>query len=146
MSEPEETLPRATVQKIVKEILSNAENDPSTKEFTCAKETIDVLSTACVEFIKLIALSANDECEKDKKKTIAPEHVISAMDTIGMEQYKEDLTATWDASKEQAKAIQERQNKAFKTNGMSDAELAAAQEKLFAASLARYQGSDVKPE
>jgi hypothetical protein len=26
----------------------NAENDPSTKEFTCAKETIDVLSTACV--------------------------------------------------------------------------------------------------
>jgi len=43
-------------------------------------------------------------------------------------------------------AIQERQNKAFKTNGMSDAELAAAQEKLFAASLARYQGSDVKPE
>jgi hypothetical protein len=32
------------------------------------------------EFIKLIALSANDECEKDKKKTIAPEHVISAMD------------------------------------------------------------------
>jgi hypothetical protein len=85
-----------------------------------------------------------------------------------MEQYKEDLTATWDASKEQAKvgirrgmpftcltswtltwlsqAIQERQNKAFKTNGMSDAELAAAQEKLFAASLARYQGSDVKPE
>lgn len=33
-----------------------------------------------VEFIKLIALSANDECEKDKKKTIAPEHVISAMD------------------------------------------------------------------
>jgi hypothetical protein len=43
-------------------------------------------------------------------------------------------------------AIQERQNKAFKTNGMSDAELAAAQEKLFAASLARYQGSDIKPE
>jgi hypothetical protein len=32
------------------------------------------------EFIKLIALSANDECEKDKKKTIAPEHVISAME------------------------------------------------------------------
>jgi hypothetical protein len=33
-----------------------------------------------LEFIKLIALSANDECEKDKKKTIAPEHVISAME------------------------------------------------------------------
>ena len=39
-------------------------------------------NTACchTEFIKLIALSANDECEKDKKKTIAPEHVISAME------------------------------------------------------------------
>lgn len=36
------------------------------------------------EFIKLIALSANDECEKDKKKTIAPEHVISAMDVSEM--------------------------------------------------------------
>jgi hypothetical protein len=68
MAETEETLPRATVQKIIKgesiyhlkvvvfctlflidtEILMNPENNPSTKELSCAKETVDVLSSACL--------------------------------------------------------------------------------------------------
>lgn len=31
------------------------------------------------EFIHLIASEANDVCEEESKKTIAPEHIISAL-------------------------------------------------------------------
>jgi hypothetical protein len=74
----------------------NPENEPSTKEFSCAKETVDILSSACLgaswfllfrheltelstEFIKMISMQSNEICEKDKKKTIAPEHAIQAI-------------------------------------------------------------------
>lgn len=31
------------------------------------------------EFIKMISMQSNEICEKDKKKTIAPEHAIQAI-------------------------------------------------------------------
>ena len=34
---------------------------------------------ASTEFIHLISSDANDICEKESKKTIAPEHIISAL-------------------------------------------------------------------
>ncbi|GHJ87132.1 hypothetical protein NliqN6_3534 [Naganishia liquefaciens] len=141
MSETEETLPRATVQKIIKEILMNGENEPSTKEFSCAKETVDILSTACLEFIKMISMQSNEICEKDKKKTIAPEHAIQAISTLGWEQHEKDLKDTWENSREVTKAIQERSHASRHTAGMSEAELLAAQEQLFAASRARFDAS-----
>ncbi|KAJ9098593.1 hypothetical protein QFC21_004235 [Naganishia friedmannii] len=141
MSETEETLPRATVQKIIKEILMNPENNPSTKELSCAKETVDVLSSACLEFIKMISMQSNEICEKDKKKTIAPEHAIQAISTLGWDQHEKDLKDTWENSREVTKAIQERSHASRHTAGMSEAELLAAQEQLFAASRARFDAS-----
>ncbi|KAJ9127073.1 hypothetical protein QFC24_001307 [Naganishia onofrii] len=148
MAETEETLPRATVQKIIKEILMNPENNPSTKELSCAKETVDVLSSACLdpdfvatEFIKMISMQSNEICEKDKKKTIAPEHAIQAISTLGWEQHEKDLKDTWENSREVTKAIQERSHASRHTAGMTEAELLAAQEQLFAASRARFDAS-----
>ncbi|KAI5453468.1 negative cofactor 2 transcription regulator complex subunit ncb2 [Naganishia albida] len=141
MSETEETLPRATVQKIIKEILMNPENEPSTKEFSCAKETVDILSSACLEFIKMISMQSNEICEKDKKKTIAPEHAIQAISTLGWDKHEKDLKDTWENSREVTKAIQERSHASRHTAGMSEAELLAAQEQLFAASRARFDAS-----
>ncbi|KAJ9122462.1 hypothetical protein QFC22_001888 [Naganishia vaughanmartiniae] len=141
MSETEETLPRATVQKIIKEILMNPENKPSTKELSCAKETVDVLSSACLEFIKMISMQSNEICEKDKKKTIAPEHAIQAISTLGWDQHEKDLKDTWENSREVTKAIQERSHASRHTAGMTEAELLAAQEQLFAASRARFDAS-----
>ncbi|KAJ9113116.1 hypothetical protein QFC20_002004 [Naganishia adeliensis] len=141
MSETEETLPRATVQKIIKEILMNPENEPSTKEFSCAKETVDILSSACLEFIKMISMQSNEICEKDKKKTIAPEHAIQAISTLGWDQHEKDLKDTWENSREVTKAIQERSHASRHTAGMTEAELLAAQEQLFAASRARFDAS-----
>lgn len=68
------------------------------KDIVCAKETRDLVIECCVgeqksnrliavsflisirlEFIHLISSEANDICEKESKKTIAPEHIISAL-------------------------------------------------------------------
>lgn len=47
---------------------------------------ISVMSilTSClvVEFIHLLSSEANEICEKESKKTIAPEHIISALQVL----------------------------------------------------------------
>lgn len=66
-------------------------------EVTCAKETRDLVIECCVgehrqwsscaslglthliEFIHLISSEANEICEQESKKTIAPEHIIAAL-------------------------------------------------------------------
>lgn len=71
-------------------------------DLTCAKETRDLIIECCVgevilrrfcprtcvdapstiffaEFIHLISSEANEICEQESKKTIAPEHIISAL-------------------------------------------------------------------
>jgi hypothetical protein len=35
-----------------------------------------------VEFIHLLSSEANEICEKESKKTIAPEHIISALEVL----------------------------------------------------------------
>lgn len=39
-----------------------------------------LLTFVTVEFIHLISSEANEICEKESKKTIAPEHIISALE------------------------------------------------------------------
>lgn len=79
--------------------------------------------------------------------------------TLGWEQHEKDLKDTWENSREVTKvrltfvvtwtldaeafdqAIQERSHASRHTAGMSEAELLAAQEQLFAASRARFDAS-----
>ncbi|KAF4982621.1 hypothetical protein F66182_17101, partial [Fusarium sp. NRRL 66182] len=75
------SLPKATVQKIITEILP-----PSTGQ-TFAKDARDLLMECCVEFITLISSEANDISEKEAKKTIACEHVEKALRDLGFGDY-----------------------------------------------------------
>ena len=59
------SLPKATIQKLIQEYLP--------KDLSCAKETRDLLTDCCVEFVHLVSSEANEACEKDSKKTIAPD-------------------------------------------------------------------------
>lgn len=80
--------------------------------------------------------------------------------TLGWEQHEKDLKDTWENSREVTKvrchsgwsdpansfetynqAIQERSHASRHTAGMTEAELLAAQEQLFAASRARFDAS-----
>lgn len=43
------------------------------------------------EFIRLVSSEANEVCEKSAKKTIAPEHVVTALKELGFETFIGDI-------------------------------------------------------
>ncbi|UZJ51494.1 hypothetical protein CBS101457_000814 [Exobasidium rhododendri] len=127
------SLPRATVQKLIQEMLPN--------DVSCAKETRDLLIDCCVEFIHLISSEANDVCEKGSKKTIAPEHVVAALKDLGFESFTSEVEDVLKEHKTQQKD-RERKTTRMEDSGMSAEELQKQQEMLFAASRARYEASN----
>lgn len=91
-------------------------------EIVCAKDTRDLLIDACVgkwevwydvdryiingyfiEFIHLLASEANEICERENKKTIAGEHVVSALQALGFEDYVEEVDEVYKEHKKQQK-------------------------------------------
>jgi Holliday junction resolvasome RuvABC DNA-binding subunit len=52
-----------------------------------ARETRDLLIECCVEFITLLSSEANEIAEKEARKTIACEHVVTALDKLGYSDY-----------------------------------------------------------
>ena len=79
------SLPKATVQKIINEVLANDSG------MAFAKESRDLLIECCVEFITMISSEANEIAEKDAKKTIACEHITKALEELGFGEYVPDL-------------------------------------------------------
>jgi histone H3/H4 len=71
----------ATVGKIISEILARDSG------LTFARDARDLLIECCVEFITLISSEANEIAEKEAKKTIACEHVQSALNQLGYPDY-----------------------------------------------------------
>jgi histone H3/H4 len=90
------SLPKATVQKIVSEILG-----PNSAT-TFGKDARDMLIECCVEFITLISSEANEISEKEAKKTIACEHITKALDQLGFGEYVADI---WEVANEHKEAL-----------------------------------------
>jgi len=130
------SLPKATVQKMISELLP--------KDITCAKETRDLIIECCVEFIHLISSDANEICEQESKKTIAPEHIIGALKRLGFEQYVSEVDGVL---KDHKQALKDREKKVSKweQSGKTEEELLAEQERLFAASRMRFEASAQQP-
>ena len=61
------TIPRAAINKMIKETLPNVR---------VANDARELVVNCCTEFIHLISSEANEICNKSDKKTISPEHVI----------------------------------------------------------------------
>ncbi|KAG4255088.1 negative cofactor 2 complex subunit beta, partial [Fusarium proliferatum] len=130
------SLPKATVQKIVSEIL------PPSAGVAFAKEARDLLIECCVEFITLISSEANEISEKEAKKTIACDHITKALEQLG---FTDMVPAVLEAAAEH-KEVQKtnndqgREKKAdkFANSGMSMEELARLQEEQFAAARERH--------
>jgi down-regulator of transcription 1 len=95
------SLPKATVQKIITEILQGAGS-----ELSFAKDARDLLIECCVEFITLVSSEANEIAEKETKKTIASEHVVRALTELGFEEYVQDIQDVAAEHKEQQKVRQ----------------------------------------
>nr|CAG8507965.1 152_t:CDS:2 [Entrophospora candida]CAG8584597.1 1548_t:CDS:2 [Entrophospora candida] len=124
------SLPKATVTKIITEMLP--------PDIACAKDTRDLLIDCCVEFIQLIASEANSICENEAKKTIAAEHVFSALQKLGFENY---LTEVQEVFKEHKRLQKDRDKKSsrLENSGMTEEELLKQQEDLFEQSRLKYQ-------
>ncbi|KAF3063704.1 histone-fold-containing protein [Daldinia decipiens] len=125
------SLPKATVQKIVTEIL------PASSGLSFAKEARDLLIECCVEFITLVSSEANEISEKEAKKTIACDHITKALETLGFEDYIPAVLEAAAQHKETQKVREKRGNK-LEDSGMTLAQLEEIQKKAFEEAAKRY--------
>ncbi|KAK4164185.1 histone-fold-containing protein [Cladorrhinum sp. PSN259] len=125
------SLPKATVQKIVSEIL------PSSVGIAFSKEARDLLIECCVEFITLISSEANEISEKEAKKTIACDHITKALEQLGFADYVPAVLEAAAEHKEVQKGREKKSNK-FEQSGMTLEELERLQAEQFAAAAARH--------
>ncbi|KAI9738732.1 MAG: hypothetical protein M1834_008237 [Cirrosporium novae-zelandiae] len=125
------SLPKATVQKIIAEILAPTEG------VSFSKDAKDLLIECCVEFITLISSEANDIAEKEAKKTIACEHVERALTDLGFGEYVSDVLAVANEHKEQLKNREKKVDK-IALSGLSEEELLRQQMELFGAANDKY--------
>ncbi|KAL5725950.1 Down-regulator of transcription 1 [Ranunculus cassubicifolius] len=116
------TLPKATMFKIIKEMLP--------RDVRVARDAQDLIVECCVE--------SNEVCSKEEKRTIAPEHVLKALEVLGFGEYIEDVYAAY----EQHKLETMDSPKAGKWSGaeMTEEEAAAEQQRMFAEARARMTG------
>ena len=69
-ADEELTLPRAAMNKMIKEVMPN---------IRVANEARELILQCSTDFIHLLSSEANDICDKQQKKTISPEHVLLGM-------------------------------------------------------------------
>ncbi|KAL3870347.1 hypothetical protein ACJMK2_038420 [Sinanodonta woodiana] len=116
------SIPRAALNKMIKELI------PSVRVANDARELI---LNCCTEFIHLVSSEANEICNKLNKKTISPDHVLAALDSLGFGAYKEDAMAVLEETK--AVVAKRRRGSARLANlGIPEEELIRQQEELFA--------------
>ncbi|KAI4259762.1 MAG: hypothetical protein LQ352_000568 [Teloschistes flavicans] len=126
------SLPKATVQKIITEILQ-----PSAG-ITFAKDARDLLIDCCVEFITLISSEANEIAEKEAKKTIATEHIEKALRELGFPEYVQEVLSAAGEHKEVLKGVRDKKANKMDLSGLSEAELLQQQEALFKSATEKY--------
>ncbi|XP_063245178.1 protein Dr1 isoform X2 [Bacillus rossius redtenbacheri] len=116
------TLPRASVNKMIKEILPN---------IRVANESRELILNCCTEFIHLMSSEANDICNQQQKKTINAEHILLALDRLGFGDYRADAEAVLRDCKAVA-AKRRRQSTRLENLGIPEEELLRQQQELFA--------------
>ncbi|OWM65172.1 hypothetical protein CDL15_Pgr008759 [Punica granatum] len=127
----------ATMTKIIKEMLP--------PDVRVARDAQDLLIECCVEFINLVSSESNEVCNREEKRTIAPEHVLKALEVLGFGEYIEEVYAAY----EQHKLETMDSLKGGKwSNGaeMTEEEALAEQQRMFAEARARMNGGAAPPK
>ncbi|KAF2097263.1 histone-fold-containing protein [Rhizodiscina lignyota] len=128
------SLPKATVQKIITEILSNDSG------VAFAREARDLLIDCCLEFVQMVSSQANEIAEKEAKKTIACEHVTGALDELGFSDYIPELLKVAQEYKVQQAGRERKQDK-IAQSGMTEEELIRQQEELFRSATDKFNAA-----
>ncbi|CEP62893.1 negative cofactor 2 transcription regulator complex subunit NCB2 LALA0_S06e06260g [Lachancea lanzarotensis] len=131
MGEQEDiSLPKATVQKIISEALES--------DLTFSKEAREIIIESGIEFIMILSSMASEMADKEAKKTIAPDHVIKALEELEYHEFIPYLEQILVEHRE-TQRIKERRDAKFKKSGLSEEELLRQQEELFRQSRTRFQ-------
>ncbi|XP_014671621.1 PREDICTED: protein Dr1-like [Priapulus caudatus] len=123
-TQPEEelTIPRASMNKMIKEVLPDVR---------VAHDARELVLACCTEFIRMVSSEANDICNNLQKKTISPEHVLAALDSLGFGDYRIEAEAVLKDCKQVAKQ-RRRGSTRLENLGIPEAELLRQQQELFA--------------
>ncbi|MCJ1444727.1 MAG: hypothetical protein MMC23_005229 [Stictis urceolatum] len=125
------SLPKATIQKIVTEILGDKSG------LTFGKDARDLLIDCSVEFVTLISSEANEIAEKEAKKTIATEHIDKALRELGFPEYVQEVLAVAGEHKEQLRHREKRTTK-MEQSGLTEEQLLEQQQALFRSATDKY--------
>ncbi|KAI5628345.1 protein Dr1 [Silurus asotus] len=129
------TIPRAAINKMIKETLPNVR---------VANDARELVVNCCTEFIHLVSSEANEICNKSEKKTISPEHVINALESLGFGSY---ITEVKDVLQE-CKTVALKRRKAssrLENLGIPEEELLRQQQELFAKPPSSSEGDVLPP-
>ncbi|KAB5584228.1 hypothetical protein PHYPO_G00104980 [Pangasianodon hypophthalmus] len=116
------TIPRAAINKMIKETLPNVR---------VANDARELVVNCCTEFIHLVSSEANEICNKSEKKTISPEHVINALESLGFGSYIAEVKDVL----QECKTVALKRRKAssrLENLGIPEEELLRQQQELFA--------------
>ncbi|XP_024386306.1 protein Dr1 homolog isoform X2 [Physcomitrium patens] len=129
------SLPKATMTKIIKEMLP--------PDVRVAKDAQDLLVECCVEFINLISSESNEICSKEEKRTIAPEHVLRALEILGFGEYMGEVQGAFEQHKNETLESPKVGGRWAKEGGggMTEEEAIAAQQRMFAEARARMNSA-----
>lgn len=122
------SLPKATIQKIISEII-----DP---DLVFSKDAREIVIKSGIEFLMILSSMASEMAENEAKKTIAPEHVIKALQELEYNEFVPMLEQILVEFKGSQK-VKERRDSKFKKSGLSEEELLRQQEELFRQSRSR---------
>jgi len=128
------TLPRAAVNKMIKEMIPNVRVSNDARE---------LILNCCTEFIHLVSSEANEICNRQLKKTILPEHVFQALQGLGFHSYIEEVRSVLQECKTQA-ANKRRASTRLENLGIPEEELLRQQQELF--QQARLQQAQAEQE
>ncbi|XP_031090454.1 protein Dr1 homolog isoform X1 [Ipomoea triloba] len=132
------SLPKATMTKIIKEMLP--------PDVRVARDCQDLLIECCVEFINLISSESNEVCNREDKRTIAPEHVLKALDVLGFGDYIEEVYAAYEQHRLETMQDTVRAGKLSNGAEMTEEEALAAQQRMFAEARARMNNGITVPK
>lgn len=136
------SLPKATVQKIISEILPQLPADVSLgSDMTFTKTARDLLIQCSMEFLRMLSSESNEISEKESKKTIAVDHVEQALKDLGFPDYIEGIRGVVGEWKEVQNKRVNRTEKMKNWGGVkaTDEELAAMQAALFGESKSKLE-------
>ncbi|XP_010936788.1 protein Dr1 homolog isoform X2 [Elaeis guineensis] len=87
------------------------------------------------EFINLVSSESNEVCSREEKRTIAPEHVLKALEVLGFGEYIEEVYAAYEQHK--LDTLDSPKGGKFSGIEMTEEEALAEQQRMFAEARAR---------